>query len=211
MRKKPVQQRSRQMVEAIIDASAKVVAEEGLDALTTNRVAEVAGISNGSLYQYFHDRQDLLEALSERVSKDIVAMFNPQRPQLETGELDPRTVARLTIKVILNFLRTKPLYLELIRNWGRVPLQPFLEPMERYWVTAAQQYLLRQSAGHAIPDLHVRLHVLFNSAVFNLLRFVGEEHPMISEDALVDALASNIEATLMLGVRNPGKPDPGGA
>lgn len=66
MRKKPVQRRSRLMVDSIIEATARIVAEEGLDALTTNRVAERAGISNGSLYQYFHDRNDLIEALLEK-------------------------------------------------------------------------------------------------------------------------------------------------
>ena len=76
MRKKPVQQRSRQMVECIIEASAKVVGEEGLAALTTNRVAEVAGVSNGSLYQYFQNRDDLLEALTERASQDVMALFD---------------------------------------------------------------------------------------------------------------------------------------
>lgn len=196
MRKRPVQQRSRQMVDSIIEASAKVVAEEGLAALTTNRVADVAGVSNGSLYQYFHDRQDLLEALTERASQDVMALFNGQTPKLELDNVDVRTLARASIKVVLDFMRMKPLYLELIRNWGQVPLQAFLEPMERYWLHMVQQYLARNAAGSVVPDLQARFYMLFNNVFFNLLRYASEPTPYIREDELLDALADSIAATL---------------
>ena len=204
MRKKPVQQRSRQMVETIIEASARVVAEEGLNALTTNRVAEVAGISNGSLYQYFHDRQDLLEALTEKVSQDIMVLFNARLPQIELDNVDMRSILRVALKVVLDFMRTKPLYLELIRNWGQVPLQPFLEPMERYWLQAAQQYLVRNAPGQIIPDLQARYYVLFNSAFFNLLRYASEASPHIREDELLNAMADNIAVTMLMGANTGG-------
>ncbi|RDV36467.1 TetR/AcrR family transcriptional regulator [Bradymonadaceae bacterium TMQ3] len=65
-RKEPVQERSRALVEALIEATARILEDEGPEALTTNRVAEVAGTSIGSLYQYFPNKEALLAALVER-------------------------------------------------------------------------------------------------------------------------------------------------
>jgi AcrR family transcriptional regulator len=67
----PVQKRSRERFGRLLDAAAEILAEGGYDALTTNRVAEAAGIPIGSLYQFFPDKQALVEALSERYSVAI--------------------------------------------------------------------------------------------------------------------------------------------
>jgi AcrR family transcriptional regulator len=63
------------MVTAILDAAARVVRTDGDDHLTTNRVAEVAGVSVGSLYQYFPNKAALLVALLERHDAEMWAVF----------------------------------------------------------------------------------------------------------------------------------------
>jgi AcrR family transcriptional regulator len=65
-RRKPQQERSRRTVERIVDATARVLEREGDRAATTNRIAREAGVSPGSLYQYFEDRDDLLLAVTRR-------------------------------------------------------------------------------------------------------------------------------------------------
>jgi AcrR family transcriptional regulator len=65
-RKSPRQARSRQMVEAILDATARVLGKSGYARLTTNQVAEVAGVSVGSLYQYFPSKEALVDAVLDR-------------------------------------------------------------------------------------------------------------------------------------------------
>ncbi|MDA2806748.1 TetR/AcrR family transcriptional regulator [Nocardiopsis suaedae] len=64
-RRSPRQQRSRQTVAWILEAAAQLFREHGYLATTTNKVAERAGVSIGSLYQYFSDKDDLLAALAE--------------------------------------------------------------------------------------------------------------------------------------------------
>lgn len=64
-RKRPSQARSRQTVEWILEGAARVFRREGWDA-TTNRIAEAAGVSVGSLYEYFPNKQALVVALAER-------------------------------------------------------------------------------------------------------------------------------------------------
>jgi AcrR family transcriptional regulator len=65
-RREPKQQRSRQTVEAVLDAVQCVLRRHGAQAITTNRVAEAAGVSIGSLYQYFPEKQAIFTALHDR-------------------------------------------------------------------------------------------------------------------------------------------------
>jgi AcrR family transcriptional regulator len=65
-RREPKQQRSRQTVEAVLEAVPRVLRRHGAEAITTNRVAEIAGVSIGSLYQYFPEKQAIFVALHDR-------------------------------------------------------------------------------------------------------------------------------------------------
>jgi AcrR family transcriptional regulator len=72
-RKSPVQRRSAQTVEAVLEAAARILETHGLAGYTTNAVAERAGVSIGSLYQYFPNRDALTVALIERETAQLVA------------------------------------------------------------------------------------------------------------------------------------------
>lgn len=65
-RKQPRQTRAAATVEAIIEAAARILARDGLARFNTNRVAELAGVSIGSLYQYFPHKDALMAALIAR-------------------------------------------------------------------------------------------------------------------------------------------------
>jgi AcrR family transcriptional regulator len=65
-RRRPVQRRSQETVDAIVEASARVLARHGYSAATTNRIAARAGVSIGSLYEYFPNKESVLAALLER-------------------------------------------------------------------------------------------------------------------------------------------------
>jgi len=66
-RKKPTQARSQATVEAILEATTRILRQDGLAAVNTNRVAELAGVSVGSLYQYFPSREAILAELVRRL------------------------------------------------------------------------------------------------------------------------------------------------
>lgn len=65
-RKRPRQDRSKATVESILGATARILVKRGFDGLTTNEVAEQAGVSIGSLYQYFPNKAALVAALVEQ-------------------------------------------------------------------------------------------------------------------------------------------------
>ncbi len=83
-RKKPQQERSRRLVAAIMDATARILARDGYAGLNTNAVAELAGVSIGSLYQYFPNKEALVTAVVERhgqrVHDTIVTAVGPEKP-----------------------------------------------------------------------------------------------------------------------------------
>ena len=74
-RRVPRQYRARQTVEAVLAAVPLVLKRQGAGALTTNRIAEVAGVSIGSLYQYFPDKQSVFSALHQRHVEDVRAVL----------------------------------------------------------------------------------------------------------------------------------------
>ncbi|MEU6642118.1 TetR/AcrR family transcriptional regulator [Saccharomonospora sp. NPDC046836] len=84
-RKRPRQQRSRDMVEYMLEAAARIFERDGIDA-TTNRIAAQAGVSIGSLYQYFPDKHSLLHELALRhldeVETTVADVFTPEYSDL---------------------------------------------------------------------------------------------------------------------------------
>ena len=65
-RRRPRQERALEKVGLMLEAATRILDKQGLAGLTTNRVAEVAGVSIGTVYQYFNDKSELLDALAER-------------------------------------------------------------------------------------------------------------------------------------------------
>jgi len=72
-RKTPTQSRSRVTVEAIYEATIQVLLRGGMNELTTTHVAERAGVSVGTMYQYFPNKQALIYALNERYLDALAA------------------------------------------------------------------------------------------------------------------------------------------
>ena len=85
MRTEPVQRRSENTVEAILNAADLVFAEVGVDAATTTIIAERAGISVGSLYRFYSDKAALAHALADRYLTDMRALYR----RVEIGVVVP--------------------------------------------------------------------------------------------------------------------------
>lgn len=71
-RKVASQERSRATVEALIEATARILVRDGFEKASTNRIAELAGVSVGSLYQYFPGKESLVAAVIERHQQEIM-------------------------------------------------------------------------------------------------------------------------------------------
>ncbi|WP_247526840.1 TetR/AcrR family transcriptional regulator [Bradyrhizobium sp. 199] len=67
-----MQARSRATVDALLEATARILVREGFEKTSTNRIAEIAGVSVGSLYQYFPSKEALVAAVIERHNDEIM-------------------------------------------------------------------------------------------------------------------------------------------
>jgi AcrR family transcriptional regulator len=72
----PQQTRSRATVEAILEATARILERDGARALTTARIAREAGVGVGSLYEYFDGKDAVVRALCERHMADVCAVID---------------------------------------------------------------------------------------------------------------------------------------
>jgi len=84
-RKAPVQSRSIQTVEAVVLAATRILTEKKWDGLSMQEVGEVAGVSPGTLYQYFPDKHALVAELVERVSQREVEFQLARFASLPSG------------------------------------------------------------------------------------------------------------------------------
>jgi AcrR family transcriptional regulator len=86
-RKQPRQQRSQATVEVILDATARVLCTIGYDRASTNRVALAAGVSVGSLYQYFPSKEALVAALVERHVEEMLRLVRAKIAEVSSAPL----------------------------------------------------------------------------------------------------------------------------
>ncbi|MGK8220603.1 TetR/AcrR family transcriptional regulator [Achromobacter xylosoxidans] len=103
-RKSPRQQRSQQTVDTILQATARVLAEYGYAGTNTNLIAETAGVSVGSLYQYFPNKNALIAALHDRHDKQMLALIDEVLDGNPAATLRERVAAIVTASLRAHLL-----------------------------------------------------------------------------------------------------------
>ena len=106
-RKEPRQDRARATVEAILAATARILVKEGYDRASTNRIADAAGVSVGSLYQYFPSKEALVAALIEQHSASMLAFLETMA---STTSIDAplRDVVRQVVQAMIDAHKVSP-------------------------------------------------------------------------------------------------------
>ena len=95
-RKKPIQGRSRVTVDAIYEAAAQVFSKNGYAETTTDRIAERAGVSIGSLYQYFPNKDSILLGLVERHIEEAQQFAAEQMQEIQgAGQILPEMTKKI--------------------------------------------------------------------------------------------------------------------
>jgi len=150
-RKRPVQGRSRETYAAILEATFRVLGSEG-EALTTTRVAEVAGVSVGTLYQYFPNREALINgALADHVEAAIGAI---EGAAAASAGLPVEVIAERIVRAFLAVKAERaPSSRILNRVFGVGKLDD--RPVVRAASHRAQQVIARVLAAGGEPDATV--------------------------------------------------------
>lgn len=98
-RRRPIQGRAQHTVEAILKAAAQILERHGAEAATTNAIAERAGVSIGSLYQYFADREALIDELVRRHVAAMQTVLGDALAGIRTRPL-PEAIAQLVAAIV---------------------------------------------------------------------------------------------------------------
>ncbi|MBR0775939.1 TetR family transcriptional regulator [Bradyrhizobium diazoefficiens] len=98
-RKNASQARSRATVDALIEATARILVRDGFEKASTNRIAEIAGVSVGSLYQYFPSKEALVAAVIDRHNREIMQVVRTTLAEVAGMPLD-KAVRRLVTVAI---------------------------------------------------------------------------------------------------------------
>ncbi len=167
MRKIPKQERSRLLVESIIDATAIVIAKHGLAAATTARITDEVGISIGSLYQYFDNKEDLYEAVLERIVEKLIALVEKQSLTKEPFTLSVWVTTLLND--VWDFLEAdNGLYLQVVRNWSQLDFVSGMDVLEQKMLSVLSVYLLQQPTRISPTQVICLRGCIFSPIVFCL-------------------------------------------
>ena len=187
LKKAPRQPRARQTVQRIIDATAAIVVEQGLDAITTNKVAERANVNIASLYQYFPNKQALLGALLQTYWNDLTRTLDNQLENLGTVSVEEST--RLwAVSAIRNFRDNGGVLAELMRNQSQISALPEGREFEHHLMESMRRFLLRQRDRLRVKDLDRAVYIAFTACTSVLTKHLLEPVPYYTDAEIVEEL-----------------------
>lgn len=182
----PRQPRSVLMVHSILDAGMAVIAAEGLSAMSTNRVADRAGVSIGSLYQYFANRDSILAGIIERSLLDVLRVLD----SMHGAFLDTPMCEGLRAMLVMMLRYYEPWMGVLRQIILETPLladNSLLMMMERALLDLFRDYLLHNSARYRIRNGKAGMQAAISASIFLYLRWLVQPFHRVSEDEFVDA------------------------
>jgi AcrR family transcriptional regulator len=153
-RKAPVQQRSRETVAAILEAAARILAEEGAAGFNTNRVASRAGVSVGSLYQYFPNKQALVRSLLGQRIRAAEALRPEELKEGSTASVEEGIRASVRWHIATH-LENPRLETVLNRLAADVLEEGEFEAFERHYEQAVRRFLERHAESLRVGDADV--------------------------------------------------------
>lgn len=138
-RKKPAQSRSAETVHIILEGAARILEERGFAGYTTNAIAERAGVSIGSLYQYFPGREALRSALIERETAMLLSDI-PATEQMTDG----REALTILIRAAVTHQMRRPALARLLDlEEQRLPLEQQVKRVSLTLIDAIDRLLKR--------------------------------------------------------------------
>ncbi len=161
-RKRPRQARSKATVDTVLEATARVLVKHGFDGLTTNLVAETAGVSIGSLYQYFPNKSALVGALIEKHVEDMTASVLHELARV--AKLPMAEAIRSVIELMIRAHAVEPeLHRVLTEQVPRVGRMAKLREIDALCHRMVAGLLAHRKAELAIEDPDMAAFVLVSS------------------------------------------------
>jgi AcrR family transcriptional regulator len=188
------------MVETLLDATARVLVREGYDRASTNRIAAVAGVSVGSLYQYFPNKEALVAALVARHNRETLQLVRDALKRVTSSDL--QTAMRELVKAAVDAHLVDPalhrIFAEQVPRMGQLAK---IEALQREAFLLVRSYLDERRNEISVRDLDATTSICVTTVEALTHEFVINKTDILDgdRDRFIDEVTR-----LMMGYLMPG-------
>lgn len=195
MRKQPQQQRARNIVDSILEATQLCIAEHGLLNVTTPKISEKSGVSVGSIYQYFGNKEEIIQELLRRKSEQLglaLKQIAISQEGLSLNEIIP-----LSIQFGFDMMKADGgFFIEVLKHWHGYNNSEAAKVLEKHFYEVGLYVFSRFFKDWSFEVLKNKSFVIINSTLFTMMRYVSHNNFLISEQQLKKELTLMILAYL---------------
>ncbi|ENW17305.1 Transcriptional regulator, TetR family [Acinetobacter haemolyticus CIP 64.3 = MTCC 9819] len=189
--RKPRQSRSKVTVDTIIEAGFIAIATNGTSGTTTRHIADIAGVSVGSLYEYFKNKEEIYDAMAKTFVKEVLDMVKELTPIIVEMELEPLfEMIFYTFRDLLT--RDNDRYLICLRYATELKYERYIGQIEMALMEVLMKYMMRHPKYLKVNNLSVTAYISINSSIFNVARHLILPNPQITFDEMIKGLSTMI-------------------
>ncbi|KXO81665.1 transcriptional regulator [Acinetobacter venetianus] len=191
MRKRPQQQRAKMIVESILEGTQKCISENGVLQLTTPKISEKSGVSVGSIYQYFENKEQIVAELLLRKSEDLGQALK----QLVMLQQHATIQDIITLSIAFGFESLKSdhgFFIEILKNWHAYSDSEAAQVLERHFLEIGMYLFGRYYPQWDFETLKHKSFVIINSTLFTMMRYASKNTFLIEEQRLQQELCTMI-------------------
>lgn len=186
-RKRPIQKRSQDRVKKILDATNEIVESESLKKISTNFISRKSGVSIGSIYQYFKNKEEIFKALYEHLNPKVNQIFDEEDVESKSIEQSFEKMEKALERLVDQFIQYKK-HIRLYNTMkDRAGLQKLILKSRRNSSQRVAKYLA-SDFGLSEERAKVSSYMLVNSFIGTVHNHVWElvefSEPSLSTDEL---------------------------
>ena len=200
-RKSASQKRSRLTVDTLLEATTRVLLKEGYDKASTNKIAAVAGVSIGSLYQYFPSKEALVAAVIDRHTHEMMQVIRHALIKVAARPIE--VAVRELVSVGIEAHRVNPkLHRVLAEQIPRIGRLENIEAVDRDAYALVRGYLEAHRDELDVADLDVAAFICV-TAVEAVTHAAVVRRPEILTDAKAGMLVNDLTRLIVRYLREP--------
>lgn len=193
LRKAPKQQRAQQTVDRIIQTATDLIIENGMENLSTNKIASASNINISSIYQYFPNKEAIITAIVENNTQKMIEVMDDALEELT--DLPIKEVTIRWLNAAIDFYRSSEgLYPEMLKNYSSPSSFPGIELIERRLIEAARKFTMRRLDRIAVEDINVAIYVGFNSAMLVLAKHLIDPNSYLKDEEVIAGIAEMLSS-----------------
>ncbi len=195
MRKQPQQERARNVVDSILEATQLCIAEHGLLNVTTPKISEKSGVSVGSIYQYFGNKEEIIQELLRRKSEQLGLAL--KQIAISQEDLSLNEIIPLSIQFGFDMMKADGgFFIEVLKHWHGYNNSEAAKVLEKHFYEVGLYVFSRFFKDWSFEVLKNKSFVIINSTLFTMMRYVSHNNFLISEQQLKKELTLMILAYL---------------